>query len=98
MFKLALAACLLLTWGCVAQTREGRPFNEDRQCWGALQEAGEYSGPDGCDLVITYARAPDGELWQFSDACPPDNFTVVRDDALRATLSATSPCEQAVMP
>lgn len=93
MFKLALAACLLLTWGCVAQTREGRPFDADRQCWRAPQEAGEYSGPSGCDLAITYARAPDGELWQFSDACPPDDFTVVNDATLTTTLSAASPCE-----
>lgn len=93
MLKIALTACLLLTWGCVAQPREGRPYDEDRQCWSAPQEAGEHSGPSGCDLAITYARAPDGELWQFSDTCIPDNFTVVRDDALRATLSAASPCE-----
>lgn len=96
MFKISRIAALLFAFGlmggCAADTREGRPYDDELKCWKAPQEV-EYSGPDACDLAITYARDNADKLWQFSDTCIPDDFTVVNDNELTSTLSAAPLCD-----
>ena len=55
----------------------GAPYDADRHCAGEPVAFGCRSGPACGDGVSQLARDADGQLWHFSDPCPPPEWELV---------------------
>ena len=78
-----VSLCCILAWtGCASGDVQGRPWDESRQCWGPLQDAGfQWSASFGAGDAETYATSPEGEHWRFPTTTIPDDFVQVTDQS-----------------
>lgn len=77
MRSIFLLITVCLSTGC-AYSVEGYPWDGERQCWGAMREAGTSSGfREDTMPAVHYAQDEDGRYWRFPDSDHPDGFTSI---------------------
>lgn len=74
--------CAVMWTGCASGDVQGHPWDEARQCWGPLEDAGfQWSASHGAGDAETYATSPEGGYWKFLTTTIPDDFVEVTDQS-----------------